>query len=100
MQPHAAPAVSRSRRTSEITDALVDLLIRLVLKINTRAEKKVEKGSWWSYGTVRTDQPEHHVRSDFKINPVNRNGVTDTMPNTTTPQRGSASSVRREPIDH
>ncbi len=30
-------------RTSEITDALVELLIRLVLKINTRAERKVEK---------------------------------------------------------
>jgi len=30
-------------RTSEITDALVDLLIGLVLKINTRAERKVEK---------------------------------------------------------
>jgi hypothetical protein len=30
-------------RTSEITDALVDLLIRLVVKINSRAERKVEK---------------------------------------------------------
>lgn len=33
-------------RTSEITDALVVLLIRLMLKINNRAEKKAEKGSW------------------------------------------------------
>ena len=30
-------------RTAEITDALVDLLIGLVSKINTRAERKVEK---------------------------------------------------------
>lgn len=32
-----------SARAAEVTDALVDLLPALVLKINTRAERKVEK---------------------------------------------------------
>ncbi|MFD5771224.1 hypothetical protein ACFWIN_36060 [Streptomyces sp. NPDC127049] len=30
-------------RQTEVTDSLVDLFIQLVLKINTRAERKVEK---------------------------------------------------------
>ena len=30
-------------RQTEITDSLVELFIQLVLKINTRAEKKVDK---------------------------------------------------------
>ncbi|MEU8708302.1 hypothetical protein [Streptomyces sp. NPDC048565] len=30
-------------RQTEITDSLVDLFIQLVLKINTRAERKVDK---------------------------------------------------------
>ena len=39
-------------RTSEITDALVDLLIGLVSKINTRAERKVEKAMYAEAKTV------------------------------------------------
>lgn len=77
-------------RTSEITDALVDLFISLVSKINTRAERKVDKAMQAEAAKVhrKTEklfsiaEGRHASRSRpqvFRIGPHHRNSSRNSL---------------------